>query len=563
MARNFPHAGMMSTHNSHAPGGFDERSPVSGRGLCLCCLIAGSSASWAQESHLDTPGEIPKYVRDPIPLYTTGLGPFHRPISSKNKEAQAFFDQGFQMMYAFAKPRGGALVPRSVEARSGLRDLLLGRRLGVGLVPERPDDRRAVAVRLRGDAEGGQPASDKATPKERAFIDALAVRYVKNFDADEARASRTRPTPTRWARSPRSIPTISTPITLYADALFLLEPRRGTRDVNAPERQAPAQRARIGAREGQQASRRLPSLRARHRIDREARARPKPAPSSSARRIPGASHINHMPSHTWNEVGRWGDSVRGQPRGVALGSEGRRRRRLRDLSRSQPAHAALRRVDGRPGRDRDAGRQGLRQADQRRDVSGADAGALRPLRRGLEVTKRPEREIPAAAFDFAQGYAQAEAGRAGLREGLSREGAEGRRHVEGRVPQPPARSGCVGVLAGILDGEITRMAGDLPGAIATFEAAVKLDDEMDYDEPEPLPVPGAPLARRGAARSQALRRRREGLSRRARSTIRTTAGRCSDCSRRSRRRARRIAAVDADLAKSWSRSDTWIRASRF
>jgi len=26
--------------------------------------------------------------------------------------------------------------------------------------------------------------------------------------------------------------------------------------------------------------------------------------------IPGASHINHMPSHTWNKVGRWGDSVR-------------------------------------------------------------------------------------------------------------------------------------------------------------------------------------------------------------------------------------------------------------
>ena len=26
--------------------------------------------------------------------------------------------------------------------------------------------------------------------------------------------------------------------------------------------------------------------------------------------IPGASHVNHMPSHTFNEVGRWGDSVR-------------------------------------------------------------------------------------------------------------------------------------------------------------------------------------------------------------------------------------------------------------
>jgi hypothetical protein len=70
---------------------------------CLCCLIAGSTAGWAQESHLDAPGEVPKNVLDPIPLYTTGLGPFHRPISSKNKEAQAFFDQGMQMMYAFAR----------------------------------------------------------------------------------------------------------------------------------------------------------------------------------------------------------------------------------------------------------------------------------------------------------------------------------------------------------------------------------------------------------------------------------------------------------------------------
>ena len=26
--------------------------------------------------------------------------------------------------------------------------------------------------------------------------------------------------------------------------------------------------------------------------------------------IPGASHINHMPSHTYNRIGRWGDAVR-------------------------------------------------------------------------------------------------------------------------------------------------------------------------------------------------------------------------------------------------------------
>ena len=58
--------------------------------LCLCCLIAGSSASWAQESHLDAPGEIPKYVREPIPLFTTGLGPFKRPIYPRAQKRKRF-----------------------------------------------------------------------------------------------------------------------------------------------------------------------------------------------------------------------------------------------------------------------------------------------------------------------------------------------------------------------------------------------------------------------------------------------------------------------------------------
>ncbi|NIP81990.1 MAG: hypothetical protein GWM90_23335, partial [Gemmatimonadetes bacterium] len=28
------------------------------------------------------------------------------------------------------------------------------------------------------------------------------------------------------------------------------------------------------------------------------------------RSIPGASHIQHMPSHTYNRIGRWNDAVR-------------------------------------------------------------------------------------------------------------------------------------------------------------------------------------------------------------------------------------------------------------
>src|SRR3954452_14826064 len=41
---------------------------------------------------------------EPIRIFESGLGTFTKPMSSTSKEAQAYFDQGFQMMYAFAKP---------------------------------------------------------------------------------------------------------------------------------------------------------------------------------------------------------------------------------------------------------------------------------------------------------------------------------------------------------------------------------------------------------------------------------------------------------------------------
>ena len=115
------------------------------------------------------------------------------------------------------------------------------------------------------------------------------------------------------------------------------------------EHQAPARRARIGAEDRSEASRRLPSLRARHRIHGAARARRSVRGVSRQDHSRRQPHQPHAVAHLERSrtLGRFG---RGQYRGVALGPEGRCRRRLRDLSRSQPAHAALRRVDGRPGR---------------------------------------------------------------------------------------------------------------------------------------------------------------------------------------------------------------------
>ena len=45
----------------------------------------------------------------------------------------------------------------------------------------------------------------------------------------------------------------------------------------------------------------------------------------------------------------------------------------------------------------------------------------------------------------------------------------------------------VGTVANILAGEVKRAQGDLGSAIETFLIAVDVEDQIEYDEPEPLP----------------------------------------------------------------------------
>jgi tetratricopeptide (TPR) repeat protein len=179
----------------------------------------------------------------------------------------------------------------------------------------------------------------------------------------------------------------------------------------------------------------------------------------------------------------------------------------------------------------------------------------------VELTKRPEREIPAAAFDFAQGYAKLKLGEPEFAKAylVKVQKVADTSKVEFRS-HPAAR--LVGVMAGILDGEITRMAGDLPGAIAKFEAAVKLDDEMEYDEPEPLPFPARHWL--GAALLEAKRYTdAEKVYRDDIAQHPHNGWSLLGLQQALKAQGKTDPAVDADLAKSWSRSDTWIRASRF
>jgi len=136
----------------------------------------------------------------------------------------------------------------------------------------------------------------------------MAVRYVETFDAAK-RVEQDRAYAEAMQKVAGQYPDDLEIATLHADALFLLEPRRGTRDVNDPNvRRLHEVLERILARDVHHPGACHLYVHATESTIVPGRA--EACAEFLGQSIPGASHINHMPSHTWNEIGRWGDSVR-------------------------------------------------------------------------------------------------------------------------------------------------------------------------------------------------------------------------------------------------------------
>ena len=178
-------------------------------------------------------GGLPPSIDEPMPLYAKALGDFNRPISSKNKDAQAYFDQGFQMMYAFAT-RDATRSFREAWKRDPECAICYwaeawswGSYLNGRMSKENaPHAYAAIQKAL-------ELAPEHADERERAFIDAMAVRYVEDFDP-EKRREQDEPYAEAMRKVYERYPDDLDAGTLYAEALFLLEPRRGERDIHSP-----------------------------------------------------------------------------------------------------------------------------------------------------------------------------------------------------------------------------------------------------------------------------------------------------------------------------------------
>jgi len=260
--------------------------------VALISLCAGAMAA--------TKNELP-------PRLMPGLGDVHHPVSTKNREAQQFFDQGLKLVFGFnhdearkSFQRAAELDPKLAMAWWGV-SLTLGPNYNLPVDPEREKAgydaaQRAVALK------------PNASESESAYIDAVAVRYSNDPKADLHQLDVTYKD--AMSKLAARYPDDLDAVTLYAESAMNLNPwHLWTADGK------PAEGTEEIVRVLESVLKRDPNhLGANHYYIHAVEASPHPERAlASAARLeklaPTAGHLVHMPAHIYSRVGDHAASV--------------------------------------------------------------------------------------------------------------------------------------------------------------------------------------------------------------------------------------------------------------
>ena len=526
-------------------------------GVCAslaACVASDSQQAGGMAGHNMGGGSF----HDPIDLIPTATGAHKWPVTTDSPEAQAYFDQGMQLRWAYnvdAAARSMAearrLDPECAMCWWG-EAFALGSFLNGGMSA-------AKAPHAHAAIEKAVALSAGVTDVERDLIMAARVRYPADYDpavrrpVDEAFAD-------EMAKVYAKYPDHHDVAVVYAVALFMLEERRGYRDLADPDL------IRLHGVLTGVLDEDLTHPGACHLYIHATESTQEPGRALDCAEylsdaVPIASHIQHMPSHTWNEVGMWGRSVRANTKAFHSDQKAARNQGF-SYAPTHNLHMLLfaASYDGQGAVATQAGK------DYRKIGGNSMYEVLTLIRFGrfdevVEVGRRPHGEVHAALWDFSVGYAKLREGDIDTASEIAESILEVAATTEERFRFHPGGR-VVGTVAHILEGEILRAEGDLDGAIAALRKAAEVEDTMDYDEPEPLPFAarhwlGAVLLEAGRHAEAEAEYRVEladhphdvwslhGLK----ATLEA--------------QGKSDPAVDEDFAASTARMDVWITSSRF
>ena len=526
---------------------------------------------------------IQERAADSVPLYTD-LGAHHVVISTKVPAAQQYFDQGMRLVYGF---NHGEAIRAFVEAARRDPNCAIchwGASLASGPHVNAPMDSAGGAMAWQ-QLQKAQALKAKASPRERAFIDALAARYASPPPADRSRLD------SAYARAMadvvRRYPNDLDAATLYAEALMDLRPwdywtkdgtpHPGTNIIIAQlERVMAADTRHPGACHYYI-----------HAVEAVAPQKAVACAERLAALMPGAGHIVHMPAHIYIRVGRYADAIESNIHAVHADETyiaGEKPTGLYPVGYYPHNYHFLAMAAALAGRSREA-LDAARDLRARVSVEVARAvPALEPLipyhtltlatfGRWDEVLAAP---MPPADLRLSSGLAHYARGVAHAAKGewpQARSALDSVRTIaQGTTPADRiAMSSGIGENKTIMEiamhslmGEMAYRRKEFPDAVAHFQVAARLEDGFNYVEPPQWHHPvrhalGDALLAAGRA-TDAERVYREALARFPENGW-ALAGLAA--SLRAQNREVDATAADERFKRAWSGADVTLKASRF
>src|SRR5216684_3142776 len=279
---------------------------MEGRLLLLACALAVSvslpvRAQTPNHTHYEKSVDYDKpSPSGAIAPRLQNLGAHTFPVTTKSQRAQLFFNQGINLSYGFNHAEAGRafreaarLDPDCAMAYWG-QALVLGPNINAPMSPE--DEPKAHALALRA----------QASPRERAYIDAVAQRYSGKSDD---RPVRDRAYADAMRAVSRKYPSDLDATAFFAEALMDLRPWNYWAPDGSPYPETPEIVAALESVLGRKPDH--PGATHYYIHVMESTKSPERAEAAADRLLklmPGAGHMVHMPSHIYQRLGRYADA---------------------------------------------------------------------------------------------------------------------------------------------------------------------------------------------------------------------------------------------------------------